>query len=85
MAELSGLEQDILMVFRVTGFFSKTPKKNVSRRYDGVWRGLQANDTQVTVDDIAPGLTSLAEKGLLRLDDGIAYLTDEGYEVVCRF
>lgn len=85
MSELSALERDILTVFRVTGFFGKTPKKNVSRRYDGVWRGLQANNADVHFDDIAPGLTSLADKGLLRLDDGTAYLTDEGYEMVCRF
>ncbi len=85
MSELSALERDILMVFRVTGFFGKTPKKNVSRNNSLIWRGLQASDTNVSFDDIAPNLTSLAEKGLLRLDDGVAYLTDEGYAIVCSF
>ncbi len=84
MAELSDVEANVLMVFRVTGFFGKTPKKNVSRRSDGVWRSLQANNIEMSPDDIASGISSLADKGLLRLDGGIIYLTDTGYEVICR-
>ncbi len=85
MAELTELEQNVLSVFRVTGFFSKTPKKDVSRRYDGVWRGLQINDAEISFDDIALGIKGLANKGLLRLDEdkGIASLTEDGYAVIC--
>jgi len=85
MTDLSSLEHDILKVFRVTGFFGKTPKKNVSRNYSGIFRGLQANGSDVALDDIAPGLESLAQKGLLKLEDRVVYLTDQGYEMICRF
>ena len=85
MTELNELESIVLQVFRVTGFFNKTPKKDVARSYVGVVRGLQADSVNTTVEDVGDALKSLADKGLLRIDKekSTAYLTDEGYAVIC--
>ncbi|VAW15528.1 hypothetical protein MNBD_ALPHA12-637 [hydrothermal vent metagenome] len=82
MAQLSELEQIVLGAFRVTGFFGKTPKRNVSRKSSGVWRNVQASGQELSLDEIASALDALAQKGLLRFDQGVAFLTDAGYEEI---
>ena len=87
MNELSSQENEVLGVFRrITGFFGNKPKPNTSRRYDGIWRSIQAQGSDLTLDDISLGIKGLAEKGFLRLDEerSIAHLTDKGYELISQ-
>jgi hypothetical protein len=83
--ELTPQEMEVIAKFRVTGFFSKTPKQNVTRRAHQVWRDLELKGTQMSMEDMVQALAGLAEKGLLREDEKeIIHLTDEGYNFVCQ-
>ncbi len=81
---MSELELAVLTAFRVTGFFGKTPKPNVSRKSSGVWRGVQANGVDLSLDEVALGIDGLVQKGLLRLDKSVLFLTDAGYGEILK-
>ena len=83
--ELSAQEAEVLGAFRVTGFFGKTPKQNVSRASHQVWRWLETNGTSLSMDDMAAALNGLADKGLISREEGkdVLKLTDAGYQQVC--
>ena len=83
--ELTPQETEVFGTFRVTGFFGKTPKQNVSRATHQVWRTLEANSTSLSMDDLAAALNGLVEKGLLSREEGkdVLRLTDAGYQQIC--
>ena len=82
MTQLNQAEQVVLRAFRVTGFFGKTPKRNVSRKSSGVWRSVQASGDELSLDEIASAIEGLVQKGLLRFDQDVAFLSDAGYEEI---
>ncbi len=84
MADLNDLERVVLMAFKVTGFFNKTPKRNVSRKSSGVWRSVQASGENMSLDEVAAGIDGLIKKELLRAEQSVMFLTDDGYEQILK-
>jgi len=49
-----------------------------------VRRSVQANGENLSLDEVAAGIDGLAQKGLLRLEQSVMFLTDEGYEEILK-
>lgn len=86
--EFEWTEDYVLDAFRVTGFFSSTPKPNVGRRFNRVLDHLRQSSPAkgITAEEVVEGLTGLAERKLLRIEPetATAYLTDKGYAAICQ-
>lgn len=85
METLTKHEEEIMGCFRrITGFFSSKPKPNSSRGYDQIWHSLELAKSTMSVDEIAPAIKGLVEKGFLHLDHnkGIITLMDKGYRYI---
>jgi len=84
---LTELEQIVLLkAFRCTGFFSSTPKRDVSRGFTQVIRTINTEGIETSVENVIDAIMGLANKGYITVntEKQVGTLTEQGYQEICQ-